>query len=70
MSMRIAVGKGSCGIAAGAQKVYDALAPLPSGTDNALQRALLEAEGVPFLPDGRVDMNSARWTMEELGETL
>ena len=33
MSMRIAVGKGSCGIAAGAQKVYDALAPLLSGTD-------------------------------------
>ena len=30
MSMRIAVGKGSCGIAAGAQKVYDALqAQLP-----------------------------------------
>ena len=33
MSMRIAVGKGSCGIAAGAQKVFDALAPLLSGTD-------------------------------------
>ena len=36
MSMRIAVGKGSCGIAAGAQKVYDALAPLLSGTEIAL----------------------------------
>ncbi|MBR6107246.1 MAG: NADH-quinone oxidoreductase subunit NuoF [Oscillospiraceae bacterium] len=34
--MRIAVGKGSCGIAAGAQKVYDALAPLLSGTEIAL----------------------------------
>ena len=43
---------------------------LPSGTDNALQRALLEAEDVPFLPDGRVDMALARWTMEDLGETL
>ncbi len=25
------------------------------------QRALLAAEGVPFLPDGRVDMARARW---------
>lgn len=33
MSIRIAVGKGSCGIAAGAQKVYDALAPLLSGSN-------------------------------------
>lgn len=26
-----------------------------------VQRAMLEAEGVPFLPDGRVDMARARW---------
>lgn len=26
-----------------------------------VQRALLAAEGVPFLPDGRVDMARARW---------
>ncbi len=26
-----------------------------------VQRAMLVAEGVPFLPDGRVDMARARW---------
>ncbi len=26
-----------------------------------VQRALLEAEGVRFLPDGRVDMDACRW---------
>ena len=26
-----------------------------------VQRAMLEAEGVPFLPDGRIDMARARW---------
>ncbi len=31
--MKIVIGEGSCGIAAGAQKVYDALAPLLNGTD-------------------------------------
>ena len=33
MSLRIAVGQGSCGIAAGAQKVERALRPLLDGTD-------------------------------------
>ncbi len=37
---------------------------LPSGTDNALQRSLLEAEDVPFLPDGRVDLARCRWRMD------
>ena len=32
------------------------------------QRALLEAEGVTFLPDGRVDMARHQWTGED--ETL
>ena len=32
------------------------------------QRALLEAEGVAFLPDGRVDMARHQWTGED--ETL
>ena len=26
-----------------------------------LQRALLEADGVPFLPDGRVDLSQCAW---------
>lgn len=34
--------------------VFDTLAP---GT----QRALLEAEGVPFRPDGTVDLDQCRW---------
>ena len=29
------------------------------------QRALLEAEGVTFLPDGRVDMARHQWTGED-----
>ena len=29
------------------------------------QRALLEAEGVAFLPDGRVDMSRCLWVPEE-----
>ena len=36
MSIRIAVGKGSCGIAAGAQKVYDGLEQALSGSDISL----------------------------------
>ncbi len=27
----------------------------------AIQRDMLEAEGVPFLPDGRVDLRAALW---------
>ena len=42
----------------GTKAAFDLLAP---GT----QRALLEAEGVPFLPDGRVDLDRCRWTGEE-----
>ena len=34
--MRIVIGEGSCGIAAGAQKVYDALAPLLADSDVTL----------------------------------
>ena len=28
---------------------------------SGIQRMLLEAEGVPFLPDGRVDLSRCRW---------
>ena len=30
-----------------------------------VQRALLEGEGVPFLPDGRVDVARCRWKTEK-----
>jgi methylated-DNA-protein-cysteine methyltransferase related protein len=33
----------------------------------AMQRRLLEREGIGFLPDGRVDMNRYRWMPEEPG---
>ena len=38
----------------GTKAAFDTFAP---GT----QRALLEAEGVPFTPDGRVDLSRCRW---------
>ena len=41
----------------GTKAAFDAYAP---GT----QRALLEAEGVGFLPDGRVDLARYRWETE------
>lgn len=34
---------------------------IAGGGHAALRRALLEAEGVPFLPDGRVDMDACHW---------
>ena len=42
----------------GTKAAFDDYAP---GT----QRALLEAEGVPFLPDGRVDLNLCAWQAEK-----
>ena len=41
----------------GTKAAFDRLAP---GT----QRALLEAEGVPFRPDGTVDLDRCRWEPE------
>ena len=38
----------------GTKTAFDRLAP---GT----QRALLEAEGIPFRPDGTVDLDRCRW---------
>lgn len=34
---------------------------IASGVYADMRRAILETEGVPFLPDGRVDMNLCRW---------
>lgn len=34
---------------------------IAGGGWSELRRALLEEEGVPFLPDGRVDMAHCRW---------
>ena len=43
----------------GTKAAFDTFAP---GT----QRALLEAEGVPFRPDGTVDLARCQWTPEPL----
>ena len=51
----------------GREDVIEALAGFAFGGAGA-QRALLEAEGVPFLPDGRVDLPRCRWENEK--ETL
>ena len=34
---------------------------IAAGGGPDLRRAMLEAEGVPFTPDGRVDMARCRW---------
>ena len=38
---------------------------IAGGSYAELRRALLEAEGVPFLPDGRVDLKACQWNGEE-----
>ncbi len=37
---------------------------ITGGNYAQLRRAILETEGVPFLPDGRVDMSRCRWDGE------
>lgn len=43
------------------QRVVMADGSVMGGMYADMRRALLEAEGVTFLPDGRVDMKSCRW---------
>ncbi len=43
------------------QRVVKADGTIAGGGYAALRRAMLEAEGVAFLPDGRVDMAACRW---------
>ena len=42
------------------QRVVKANGEIAGGGMADVRRALLEAEGVPFLPDGRVDMEKCR----------
>mgnify|MGYP000946281294 FL=1 len=46
------------------QRVVMADGAITGGVYASLRQAMLEAEGVPFLPDGRVDMGKARWNPE------
>ena len=43
------------------QRVVKADGSIAGGGFAELRRALLAEEGVPFLPDGRVDMAKCRW---------
>lgn len=43
------------------QRVVKADGSIAGGGYADMRRALLEAEGVPFLPDGRVDMQACCW---------
>ena len=43
------------------QRVVMANGAVTGGVYAEIRRALLESEGVPFLPDGRVDMEKCRW---------
>ncbi len=44
------------------QRVVMADGSVTGGVSAEIRKARLEAEGVPFLPDGRVDMKSCRWS--------
>ena len=46
------------------QRVVKADGTIADGGHPEIRRALLEAEGVPFLPDGRVDMKNCLWNGE------
>lgn len=46
------------------QRVVKSDGTIAGGEYAALRRALLEAEGVPFLPDGRVDLAACLWRGE------
>ena len=47
------------------QRVVRADGSIAGGGYADIRRALLEAEGVPFLPDGRVDLRACQWRAEE-----
>lgn len=47
------------------QRVVKADGTIADGGHPEIRRALLEAEGVPFLPDGRVDIKSCLWNGED-----
>ena len=43
------------------QRVIMTDGSITGGSFAEMRRAILETEGVPFLPDGRVDMTACRW---------
>ncbi len=47
------------------QRVVRTDGSIAGGGHPEIRRALLDAEGVPFLSDGRVDMKSCLWNSED-----
>lgn len=47
------------------QRVVKTDGSIADGGHPEIRRALLDAEGVPFLSDGRVDMKSCLWNSED-----
>lgn len=47
------------------QRVVRTDGSIADGGHPEIRRALLDAEGVPFLSDGRVDMKSCLWNSED-----
>ena len=43
------------------QQVVMADGSITGGEYQPLRRMMLEQEGIPFLPDGRVDLSACRW---------
>ena len=43
------------------QRVVMADGSITGGEYQSLRRMMLEQEGIPFLPDGRVDLSACRW---------
>ncbi len=43
------------------QRVVMADGSITGGEYQPLRRMMLEQEGIPFLPDGRVDLSACRW---------
>jgi methylated-DNA-protein-cysteine methyltransferase-like protein len=50
------------------QRVVKADGAIAGGGFAPVRRAMLEAEGVPFLPDGRVDMAACQWQGPDHGK--
>ncbi len=47
------------------QRVVMADGSITGGGYEPLRRMMLEEEGIPFLPDGRVDLGACRWDGNE-----
>ncbi|MGI6161745.1 MAG: MGMT family protein [Christensenellales bacterium] len=69
MARRVGSAMRNCPDRLPAHRVIRADGSITGGAYAALRRDMLKAEGVAFLPDGRVDMERCRWRgAENVGE--